>query len=120
MRTRLESLQAAKEDSKKADVPADYCQRGGFERFIFFEEVEKIGDFRFVRSFISPEFRGSEWREAYVEIKADVQLLNCDGVNLHDKQWVRECTSNLALYDKHKTDNDVFSYRRRSPDSIKE
>ena len=121
---RLNSLIAAKEDTKKADVPAGYCQRGGFERFVLFEEVERTNNLKFVRSFVSPKFDGNEWIEAYVEIRADVQLLRCDNVNLHDEQWSRECTSNLALYDKHKADNDPLrtnhTIRRRSPDSSEE
>ena len=122
VRKRLSSLLDAK-IGVKPSVPAGYCQEGGFERFILFEEVERTDDFKFVRSFVSPKFEGNEWTEAYIEIRADVQLLPCDNVN-HDEQS-RECTSNVALYNKHKADNDWLRTnhtinRRRSPDSIKE
>ena len=116
VRKRLNSLIAAKEDREKADVPA-YCQRGGFERFILFEEVERISNFRFIRSSISPKFEGDDWREAYIEIRADVQIMPCS--NVQDKQWSEECTSNLALYNKHIFDSDPLSteegHRRRAP-----
>ena len=122
MKKRLTSLIAAKEDREKADIPVGYCQEGGFKRFILFEEVEGTGDFKFVRSFISPKAVGNGWKEAYLEMRTDIQILRCDVVSNLDEQSSRECASNLAMYDEHKIASDPFNtiYRRRSPDSIKE
>ena len=100
------------------------CKRGGFSNFILFEKVAKSDEYIYIRAFVS-SYRGEEWREAYLEVKAGTQLKSCrDGVG---QLSTLDCENNLELYEEYKGKiviggilSDGSTFKSRAPDSIKQ
>ena len=126
-RAGMKKLKELRDQYGSAEFPIpEQCDRGVFEKFVLFDEVDKSSKgYVYVVSFIS-EDGGGQWRQAYVEAKAGLHLIPCeeDPSFYTDEGWRDDCIKNMESYNSHRRrvyhlSKDSTDQAPRAPDSIK-